>query len=94
MPPEIGKLSHLKTLIISRNDIDSIPSQMASLVNLERLELWDTSVANFPLAMGKIEKLKYIEMRGIMLNTEDQQKIIDIFPAAQIFFSPSCNCKY
>lgn len=94
LPPEIGQLSELTNLVLSQNDIDSLPAEMASLKKLERLELWDTSVSNFPPEMSNLENLKYIEMRGIMLNDEDQQKIIEQFPSAKIFFSPSCNCKY
>jgi Leucine-rich repeat (LRR) protein len=94
LPSEIGHLTELETLVLSQNDIDSIPTEMASLKNLRRIELWDTSVSAFPEEMGKLENLTYIEMRGIMLNDEDQQKIIDLFPSAKIFFSPSCNCKY
>jgi Leucine-rich repeat (LRR) protein len=94
LPPSIGDLQDLVSLQLNRNVIDTIPAEIGKLKNLEVLELWDNEIHYVPEEMKGLYSLKVLELRGILFNEEEQQRIKSLLPEANIYLSPSCNCKY
>ena len=94
LPKEIGRLHNLQKLIINRNPIDSLPEEIGMLTNLEHLDMWSTELAILPDSIKQLEKLKVVELRGILFNQDQQDYMHSLLPEATIYFSPPCNCKF
>ncbi len=58
LPPEIGLLSELKTLIVHKNQLTSIPPEIGQLTNLELLSFVSNQLASLPVEIGQLTKLK------------------------------------
>ena len=61
---------------------------------LEELNLWNTSVDNLPFDIDDIKTLKVIDMRGILLNFEMQEELLELLPKVKLYLSPPCNCTF
>ena len=48
IPPEIGQLTSLKTLILGSNYLTSVPSELGQLVNLQKLHIGDNRLTSVP----------------------------------------------
>jgi Leucine-rich repeat (LRR) protein len=94
IPSSIGNMHDLISLKLNRNIIDSIPPEIGNLKNLEVLELWDNEIHFIPDEIKGLYNLKVLELRGILFNEEEQQRIKGLLPEANVYLSPSCNCKY
>jgi Leucine-rich repeat (LRR) protein len=93
LPASIGDLHNLISLRLNRNVIDSIPPEIASLKNLEVLELWDNEINYIPEEIKGLYNLKVLELRGILFSEEEQLRIKGLLPEANVYLSPSCNCR-
>lgn len=93
-PLSLCKLSELITLQLNRNVIDSLPKEIGNLKSLETLGLWDNELNYIPDEAKGMNSLKVLELRGILFNAEDQNRIRQLFPDTKVYLSPSCNCKY
>ena len=93
LPDSIGKLENLKYLGLNRNLIVTLPASVGNLVNLEILEMWDNEVDSLPDEIKFLNNLKILELRGILFSEPEQQHIKSLLPEADVYFSPSCNCK-
>jgi Leucine-rich repeat (LRR) protein len=94
IPPAIADLQDLVSLQMNRNVIDSLPPEIGKLTNLEVLELWDNEINYIPEEIKGLYNLKVLELRGILFNEQEQIRIKSLLPEANVFLSPSCNCKY
>ena len=94
LPGSIGNMHDLISLQLNRNLIDSIPPEIGNLKNLEVLELWDNEINYVPDEIKGLFNLKVLELRGILFNEEEQLRIKNLLPEADVYLSPSCNCKY
>jgi Leucine-rich repeat (LRR) protein len=92
LPDSIGMLKNLKKLIAFKNNLIGLPKELGNCENLEVLDLWSNDLAIFPPEISKLKKLRWVDMRVILLNDEDQDKIRKLLPDTKIFFSPSCKC--
>jgi len=74
------------------NPIQALPFEIGKLGNLEFLQIWANEVTALPRSMEKLHKLRWLDMRTILLTASEREDIIDMFPDANILLSPDCNC--
>lgn len=91
-PIEICQLINIKTIIINRNYIETIPPCIDQCQNLEMIDLWYTGVTMLPEEMMRISTLKHIDLTGVQINAGKQQKLRNMFPDIKLIMSPPCNC--
>jgi len=58
IPPEIKRLSKLKTLVLNKNQIDSLPKELFDLPDLEQLYLEQNEIGILPADIGRLKKLR------------------------------------
>ena len=92
LPNSIGKLKNLKKIIAFKNDITGLPVQIGELEKLEVLDLWSNEMEFFPDELAKLKNLKFFDLRVILMNDEEQDRIRQMLPNTKIYFSPSCKC--
>ncbi|MDD2529704.1 MAG: leucine-rich repeat domain-containing protein [Bacteroidales bacterium] len=92
VPKELSALKHLHYLDLASNNIDSLPKEL-SILNLDTLILWDNRIREFDREFEKMSsKLKYLDLRAIQMNRQEQKKIKEIFPTTNIRLAFPCNC--
>lgn len=95
LPPEIYQLKNLRILRLGKNSISYISKQIIQLEKLEVLDLWNNEVSQIPYELGQLPNLKEIDFRGISLNIEQQEAILEIIPdTVTVYLSPPCNCSF
>mgnify|MGYP001242614168 FL=1 len=94
IPPELYELKNLKVLNLSSNNISALPQGIKGLSKLEELNLWNTGVDNLPNDIDEVKTLKVIDMRGILLNFEMQEELLDLLPNVKLYLSAPCNCTF
>jgi len=94
IPVELYGLKKLKILDLSSNDISKLPKGIKGLLQLEELNLWNTSIDNLPYDIDEVKTLKVIDMRGILLNFEMQEELLELLPKVKLYLSPPCNCTF
>lgn len=92
LPNTVGKMKNLRWLIVNNNDISSIPYSVGNLEELEYLDMWNNNLSYFPESLSKLKKIKVVDLRHILLNEEQQNKIRDLMPNAFIYMDRACNC--
>jgi Leucine-rich repeat (LRR) protein len=92
LPKEIGTLKNLEKLDLGRNNIFSLPDEIGNCESLEILSIWDNNIGMLPEAMKKIQNLKQIDMRNIMISDPAQAMMEDMLPGVKILFTSNCNC--
>lgn len=93
-PEVICEIRKLKVLKMSRNNMEEIPVQIENLGFLETLELWDNDFSVFPESMSNLKSLKSLDLRGIIIESSEMNRLEDLMPGVKIHFSPACNCGY
>ena len=78
LPPEIGKLTSLKTLNVSDNQLGELPEEIGSLREVEALLLYKNVLKRLPDAVGALHNLKTLNAFNNRMMT---------FPAALGAFS-------
>lgn len=92
-PPVFCFMPNLKRLIICRNPIVNMPSCIGDLTNLEYIDMWETEVADIPIEIQNLKKLKEIDLRGIAYNSAFQKRLLELLPNAKVHFDLPCNCE-
>lgn len=65
LPPSISKLSQLETLVLSFNQLSSLPNEFTNLKRLKYLELRNnTSFNRLPEQLGDLSSLEYLGLAG------------------------------
>ena len=62
LPPQIGQLGKLETLILNGNHISDLPDTIANIKNLKELNLSHNKLKRFPLALTKLRKLDVVDI--------------------------------
>ena len=44
--------------------------------------------------IDEVKTLKVIDMRGILLNFEMQEELLELLPKVKLYLSPPCNCTF
>ena len=86
----LSTLEKLHYLDLSSNYIDFLPTSLSSL-NIDTLIMWDNPIYEFPTEFSKWN-LKYLDLRAIQMNKEEQKNIKTLFPSAKIKMDHPCNC--
>ena len=64
IPPEIGQLENLKTLILKGNELTHLPAELGQLENLTRLELHGNQLTRLPVVLGQLKTLEKLDLKG------------------------------
>lgn len=62
VPPEIGLLTDLETLLLSRNRIARLPPELGNLKKLKRLYLSNNALSVLPAELGKMPQLRILDL--------------------------------
>lgn len=93
LPREIGDLSNLMILDINQNELTAIPPQIGKLKKLRYLDLWSNNLSIFPDELKELsETLMVLDLRVILINAEQQERIRTMLPKTTIHMSPPCKC--
>jgi hypothetical protein len=63
LPPAIGKLTQLKTLLLGKNSLSSLPDEIGQLTALTKLDLQYNDFTELPAAIGKLSSLEQFDGR-------------------------------
>jgi Leucine-rich repeat (LRR) protein len=92
LPKELSYLHQLHYIDISSNYIDSLPKEMAALP-LDTIIAWDNHIRSFPQEFSTLSNsLKYLDLRAIPMNKQEQKAIKELFPQAKTRMAHPCNC--
>lgn len=69
LPPEIGKLTHLKALDLEGNKLITLPPDIGNLINLEELYLQKNMIETLPTEIANLANLKWLDMEGNKLSS-------------------------
>lgn len=86
----LSTLTNLHYLDLSSNYIESLPASLATL-HIDTLIMWDNPIYEFPNELSKWD-LKYLDLRAIQMNKEEQKNIKALFPSARVRMDHPCNC--
>lgn len=90
IPDSLSNLRNLHYLDLSSNYIDSLPPSLSELA-LDTLIMWDNPIYTLPKEFEKWD-LKYLDLRAIQMNKEEQKYIKSLFPKARVRMDHPCNC--
>lgn len=91
-PVQLCKMNQLQKIHLSRNKIESIPACIQYMAELRVLDIWDNPITSLPEEVTKLEKLEAVDMRGIMLTPEFQEKWLKQMPDVKWYFDAPCHC--
>lgn len=92
MPEVVCKWKHLKRLDFHQNEITGLIECMGGLKELTSLDLWSNELEDFPDEVNGMAALKFMDLRVIQFDQSEMERITELFPRTQIFFSQPCNC--
>ncbi len=93
-PAAVCKLKHLKKLVASQNEIPSLPGCIGGLEKLVVLDLWSNDIGALPPEAENLKALRFLDLRVIQMNEEEQAAIRELVPWATMYFSNPCNCGF
>ena len=94
---------HLKMLnYVKRIEAIDLNSEMLSkakdkMVSEEaagRISFYNKSIDDLPFDIDGVKTLRVIDMRGILLNFEMQEELLELLPKVKLYLSPPCNCSF
>lgn len=91
-PIVICQLPALRKLHLARNHISSLPACIGFLSELTFLDIWDNPIAELPDDLLKLQNLKAVDMRSIMLSPGFQSKWQERMPQVTWYFDAPCHC--
>lgn len=94
LPEEFYQLKNLKIIRIGSNDVGYLSKQVSNFTELKELDLWNTNVGTLPFELSQLKKLELLDLRGILLNVERQEDILEMFSEVKVLLSPPCNCSF
>ena len=94
LPEEFYQLKNLKVIRIGSNNIEYLSDKVRNFKQLEELDLWNTNISDLPFELSKIKTLKLLDLRGILLNVEKQEDILELYSETKVLMSYPCNCSF
>lgn len=93
IPLQIGDCLQLEKLLLAKNNIETLPASIGKLERLSWLDLWYNNILSLPREMENLQ-LEYLDLRGMSLSDELEEKLKTWLPDTHIQFSQACDCKY
>ena len=62
--PEIGRLTHLSTVILDWNQLTALPPEIGQLTNLEELKLQNNQLTELPPEVGQVASRRTLWLNG------------------------------
>ena len=86
------KMPNLQKIHLSRNKMESIPSCIQYITALKLLDIWDNPISSLPDELALLKNLVAVDMRGIMLSFNFQEKWTKLMPDVKWYFDSPCHC--
>lgn len=77
LPPEIGRLRHLRYLDASNNLISELPPELGMCTYLKQLLLFDNNIRTIPYPLGTLFQLQMLGIEGNPLDPETKQDLME-----------------
>jgi len=84
LPSEIGKLTKLKRLNASHNQMTGLPAEIGRLQALEELDISSNQITGLPLELKNLTQLKVLDISGNPYSRTDLSQIEQALPNTQI----------
>lgn len=91
-PVVLCKMPQVQKLHVARNKIEMIPSCIQYMSGLKILDIWDNPITSLPEEFALLGNLTAVDMRGIMLAGDFQEKWIKRMPNVKWYFEVPCHC--
>lgn len=93
-PESVCILKNLLKLSIDQNMIDTIPDCVGNLTNLVTIDAWKNDFNYYSPQLRHLKKLRWIDLRGILMSYREQELVIDLLPRAKVITDEPCNCDF
>lgn len=93
LPPQMGQLKKLKILYLQKNSIQYLPEELAGLESLEDFNLWANELEKVPREIQQLQQLKVLNLRGMIFDQSEIDKLSEYLPNTRILKPSPCNCK-
>lgn len=93
LPPQIGELKRLTELNLEKNTLQYLPEEIGGLKNLEVLKLWANELEKVPREIQQLQQLKVLNLRGMIFDQSEIDKLSEYLPMTNILNPSPCNCK-
>ncbi len=90
LPNELFKLTNLRSLYISNNNLQPIPDDLENLINLETLYCANCGLTSVPKAISKMSNLKIMNLSNNPLHTLPEGVFMDLINLERLYM---CWCK-
>lgn len=94
LPDEFYQLKNIKVIRLGGNEVGYLSKQVKNFTKLEELDLWNTNVSELPFELSTLTSLKLLDLRGILLNVEKQEDILELYSEVKVLMSLPCNCSF
>lgn len=85
LPPEMGNLTKLVSLNVASNQITTLPPEIGQMISLTELHLTQNPIRHLPVeAMGTLQHLKVLDIRGCPIPTEEVVALQEALPYVRI----------
>lgn len=82
----------LKQLYMGKNDVAIVPECIGSLTELVIFDIWFNPIAELPMSLTELKKLRHLDLRGVTFSNDFQKKWTKLLPWVKIEFDLGCDC--
>ena len=86
VPPELGKLTALRSLLLGRNPITALPAELGKLSKLQGLYVSDTSLSEFPFKLKQWPALRKLEVERLPLKAGELARLEQEFGKVETLY--------
>jgi Leucine-rich repeat (LRR) protein len=87
LPAEIRRLTKLKILNISNNNMTGLPAELGQLSNLEILDAANNQLTGLPYELGNLKNLKVFNLKNNNYSTPDLERIRKNLPGTNFILN-------
>lgn len=89
--PDLSQLP-LNYLDLGNNQLDSLTDSIGQFNSIEYLILWSNNLYSFSDSLTQLGNLVKLDLRGMSISYDEQDRISELLPKTRIHFDPPCNC--
>jgi internalin A len=82
----VSGIKMLKDLDLSENNISQVPNEIGNISNLYFLHLQGNKLTLLPETLSNLKKLRYVDMRLMVISSPDKLKFSKMLPNTFIVF--------